>query len=98
MSQKQQPSTEAPVEGNINPDMPPEAETDDTPEVIDGAAGTGKAAKARKSTKKMSNTAYLKALEKLEAELVHLQSWVVSWPPTACMPSIGATGNCQSVR
>ena len=77
MSQKQQPSTEAPVEGNINPDMPPEAETDDTPEVIDGAAGTGKAAKARKSTKKMSNTAYLKALEKLEAELVHLQSWVI---------------------
>ena len=77
MSQKQQPSMEAPVEGNINPDMPPEPETDETPEVIDSAAGTGKAAKARKSTKKMSNAAYLKALEKLEAELVHLQSWVI---------------------
>ncbi|SBT07268.1 conserved hypothetical protein [Candidatus Accumulibacter aalborgensis] len=77
MSEKQKQNTEASVEGNINPDMPPEPEIEEVPEVVDSAEETGKAAKRKKSTKKMSNRAYLKALEKLEAELVHLQSWVI---------------------
>jgi polyphosphate kinase 2 len=75
MSQKQKPSTPAPVEENINPDMPPEAEIGAMPEVIVSSEGT--VGKAKKAQKKMSNKAYLKALEKLEAELVHLQSWVI---------------------
>ena len=74
MSQKPKPHTEAPVEGNINPDLPPEAAIDESPEAIDSAEVTGK---AKKPKKKMSDRAYLKALEKLEAELVHLQSWVI---------------------
>ena len=81
MTQKKQPSTEAPVEGNINPDMPPEPETTEPTAAVDSAAVTDKAAKRKKSTKtstkKMSNATYLKELERLEAELVHLQSWVI---------------------
>jgi hypothetical protein len=46
----------------VNPDLPVEQTDSEAP-----------AAPA----KKMSNRAYLKELEKLEAELVHLQSWVI---------------------
>jgi polyphosphate kinase 2 (PPK2 family) len=40
-----------------------------------------KQGKKAKVAKKMSNKAYLKELEKLEAELVHLQSWVIEKGP-----------------
>ncbi len=56
----------AKVLGNINPDLPTEAVESEAP-------ATDEASPA----KKLSNRAYLKELEKLEAELVHLQSWVV---------------------
>jgi polyphosphate kinase 2 (PPK2 family) len=46
----------------VNPDLPVEQTDSEAP------AAPGK---------KMSNRAYLKELEKLEAELVHLQSWVI---------------------
>ena len=56
----------AKVLGNINPDLPTESVESEAP-------ATDEASPA----KKLSNRAYLKELEKLEAELVHLQSWVV---------------------
>jgi polyphosphate kinase 2 (PPK2 family) len=77
MTQKQKTSTQAPVEGNINPDMPPEPETTEPSALVDSAEGTEKAAKRKRSSKKISNAAYLKELERLEAGLVHLQSWVI---------------------
>ncbi len=66
MGKKQKARKKGKAVGNINPDMPvdpSESEEAETPEAA--------------TAKKMSNRAYLKELEKLEAELVHLQSWVV---------------------
>ena len=56
------------TEAMINPDLPPEPEATE-----DETAATAPG----KPEKKMSNRTYLKELEKLEAELVHLQSWVL---------------------
>ena len=52
--------------GNITPDMPLAALNNDDADT--SAAST---------PKKLSNKAYLKELEKLEAELVHLQEWII---------------------
>ena len=52
----------------VNPDMPVIPEEGKTPEVAAAPENAGK---------RMSNRTYLKELEKLEAELVHLQSWVI---------------------
>ena len=52
----------------VNPDMPVIPEEGETPEVAAAPENAGK---------RMSNRTYLKELEKLEAELVHLQSWVI---------------------
>jgi polyphosphate kinase 2 len=52
--------------GNINPDMPLAALNSDAAETA-----------AASTPKKLSNKAYLKELEKLEAELVHLQEWII---------------------
>ncbi len=53
----------------INPDMRVTSDAGEMPEV---------AAAPEKAGKRMSNRTYLKELEKLEAELVHLQSWVIA--------------------
>jgi len=55
------------AESVINPDMPPESTETEVHETAEAS---------QKPAKKMSNRIYLKELEKLEAELVHLQSWV----------------------
>jgi len=52
----------------VNPDMPSGTVAEETPATSETP---------EKPVKRMSNRTYLKELEKLEAELVHLQSWVV---------------------
>ncbi len=52
----------------VNPDMPSGTVATELPETTETP---------EKPVKRMSNRTYLKELEKLEAELVHLQSWVV---------------------
>ena len=52
----------------INPDMPAESTENETPVPVEAPA---------EPAKKMSSKRYLKELEKLEAELVHLQTWVI---------------------
>ena len=71
MGKKSKARKKAKVVGNINPDMPLEPTESEVPEVPEAAEAV------EKQAKKMSNRTYLKELEKLEAELVHLQSWVI---------------------
>jgi len=69
MSKKRKSAKKTKVEAMINPDMPSESTESEAPE----AAET-----PEQPAKKVSNRTYLKELEKLEAELVHLQSWVIA--------------------
>ena len=66
MGKKEKARKKAKVLGNINPDLPSEPSAGEAPATAEAA-----------TAKKLSNRGYLKELEKLEAELVHLQSWVV---------------------
>ena len=59
---KEKQEKKAKVREVVNPDLPVGQTDSETPPA---------------PAKKMSNRAYLKELEKLEAELVHLQSWVI---------------------
>ena len=67
MSKKRKQGRKAGIGTMINADMSKESTESATPET----------AAAEQPAKKMSNRTYLKELEKLEAELVHLQSWVI---------------------
>jgi hypothetical protein len=67
----------------VNPDLPVEQTDSEAP-----------AAPA----KKMSNRAYLKELEKLEAELVHLQSWVIEKGLKVVISSKAVTAPARAVR
>ncbi len=68
MGKKRKAGKKAGAATMINPDMPQESTEPETPETTEAP---------EKPAKKMSNQTYLKELEKLEAELVHLQSWVI---------------------
>jgi polyphosphate kinase 2 len=65
---KKKSAKKAKAESVINPDTSPESTATEAHEAAEAS---------QKPAKKMSNRAYLKELEKLEAELVHLQTWVV---------------------
>ena len=65
---KKKTAKKAKAESVINPDMPADSTVTEAHETAEAG---------QKPAKKMSNKAYLKELEKLEAELVHLQTWVV---------------------
>jgi len=66
MGKKKKAQKKDKILGNISPDMPLAALNGDAAETA-----------AASTHKKLSNKAYLKELEKLEAELVHLQEWVI---------------------
>ena len=68
MGKKDKSAKKSRTERVVNPDMPSETEAEELPETTSAPEKPGK---------RMSNTTYLKELEKLEAELVHLQSWVI---------------------
>ncbi len=68
MGKKDKSAKKSRTERVVNPDMPSETEAEELPETTRTPEKPGK---------RMSNTTYLKELEKLEAELVHLQSWVI---------------------
>ena len=69
MGKKSKSAKKKRAEQLINPDMPLASEGSETPATA--------VVEAEKPAKRISNRAYLKELEKLEAELVHLQTWVI---------------------
>ena len=69
MSKKRKARIKGQAAAMINPDMPTESTNAEAAEAAEASEKPGK---------KISNRTYLKELEKLEAELVHLQSWVIA--------------------
>lgn len=69
MSKKRKAANKGQAAAMINPDMPTESTNGEAAEAAEASEKPGK---------KISNRTYLKELEKLEAELVHLQSWVLA--------------------
>ncbi|KFB67261.1 MAG: polyphosphate kinase 2 [Candidatus Accumulibacter vicinus] len=68
MGKKGKSARKSRAERVVHPDMPSNTVAEETPETAETP---------EKPVKRMSNRTYLKELEKLEAELVHLQSWVI---------------------
>jgi polyphosphate kinase 2 len=69
MSKKRKAANKGQAAAMINPDMPTESTNGEAAEAAEASEKPGK---------KISNRTYLKELEKLEADLVHLQSWVLA--------------------
>ena len=69
MSKKRKAANKGQAAAMINPDMPTESTNGEAAEAAEASEKPGK---------RISNRTYLKELEKLEAELVHLQSWVIA--------------------
>jgi polyphosphate kinase 2 len=69
MSKKRKAANKGQAAAMINPDMPTESTNGEAAEAAEASEKPGK---------KISNRTYLKELEKLEADLVHLQSWVIA--------------------